>query len=96
MTFASCFEYRCSVENSTTFVVIDISDSLKTLYGCFFYKTTRKRAAEPDPGLYAPVLNSTVVQPGYFLNEMSNVTVATNQCVAETQHYAGTLFCHIL
>ena len=96
ITFASCFEYRCSIENLMTSVYINISDSIITQYDCYFSngrEFRRKRiAGSGNSGLDPPILNSAEMHPGYFLH--SDVQQATNQCVADTEHYVGVMYCN--
>ena len=97
--FASCFEYRCSIEDFMTSVYIDLSDNM-TQYECYFYgndedrEQRKKRGASPGGGLNPPILNSTEMQNGYFLNKMSDVDDAINRCLAETETYAGEMHCN--
>ena len=75
---ASCFEYRCSVENAKTSVFIDFSNY--TTANCYM------------GGLYPPILSSEM-QEGYFFNGMSNIQEAIERCEADAGNYAGYMEC---
>ncbi|MEW8545690.1 MAG: hypothetical protein AB2693_19385, partial [Candidatus Thiodiazotropha sp.] len=83
--YASCFEYRCSMqsENGTdiTRVSLGLSSEMGTSYQCFLEGSfegglakRRKRGRDQIGSmLYAPVLDPLELPSGFFYNNMSNV-----------------------
>ena len=97
--YASCFEYRCSIEKAMTSVFIDFPNNITAQYECYFYGGKRgdvrqKRAASLGSRLYPPVLNASEMPAGYFFSGMSNVQEAIDRCKENAGNYAGFMDCY--
>ena len=105
--YASCFEYRCSMQTENgsdiTRISLGLSSEMGASFQCYLegsfegsgQPARRKRGRQEfGPMLYAPVLDPLQLPPGFFYDGMSDIQAAVDSCLADSGNYAAYIYCY--